>query len=261
MTRSPHAPIYPEPTSLFVGLADLDDDNDDGEDDDLDVQPGWQRSGSAATKEEEKEIASMIKWNNPPPIRAYTYVCGHCGTKVAPEKGMSGVEVVLHNFQAFQFDASMCLCTNCGMPTVFLAKGDPTEAPFQTPGPAYGDAIPNLPEKVEAIYDEARKSMTMNAFTGVAMLCRALVAHVAVQKGAPIGLSFKHYVEWLDGQHGGQHFLPPGGAAWIHHIRDLGNDANHDLIIVTEAEARELIDFSGHLLRIVYDFPARMAKK
>lgn len=203
----------------------------------------------------------MIEWNNTQSMSPRSYVCGHCGNKVAPERGLSGTAVDYYNFERIEFPASLLLCVHCGMPTVFVSQDDPTEEPTQKPSPAYGDAIPNLPEKVEAIYDEARECMKVSAFTGVAMLCRALVAHVAVEKGAAANKSFQFYVQWLDGQHGGKHFLPPEGAAWVDHIRDLGNDANHELVIIREHEARELIDFSSLLLRIVYDYPARMAKK
>jgi len=125
----------------------------------------------------------MIEWKNAQPATRKAYVCGHCGTKVAPDQGLSGVAVAYHNFQRLEFGAWMLLCVQCGMPTVFVMQDDPTEEPYQTPAPAYGDAIPNLPEKVKAIYNEARESMKVSAFTGVAMLCRALVAHLAVEKG------------------------------------------------------------------------------
>ena len=94
----------------------------------------------------------MIEWKNAQPVTQKAYVCGHCGTKVAPDRGLSGVAVAYHNFQRLEFGAWMQLCVECGMPTVFVMQDDPTEDPFQTPASAYGDAIPNLPEKVEAIF-------------------------------------------------------------------------------------------------------------
>ncbi len=78
----------------------------------------------------------MIEWKNAQPLPPRQYVCGHCGTKVASEKGLSGAAVDYYNFEKIEFPASLLLCVHCGMPTVFVAQDDPTEEPTQIPHPA-----------------------------------------------------------------------------------------------------------------------------
>lgn len=41
----------------------------------------------------------------------------------------------------------------------------------------------------------------MGAYTGVILLCRTLLAHVVMDKGAKVGLKFVQYVDYLDDHH------------------------------------------------------------
>lgn len=81
--------------------------------------------------------------------------------------------------------------------------------------------------------------------------------HIAVAKGAKEGETFVHYVGYLSDKG----FVPPGARPWVDHIRTKGNEANHEIVIVTREEAEEIISFSGMLLTLIYEFPARMKKK
>ena len=78
--------------------------------------------------------------------------------------------------------------------------------------------------------------------------------HLAVEKGAPTGKSFLEYVEYL-AQKG---YVPPDGKGWVDHIRKKGNEANHEIKIMSEADAKDLIAFSEMLLKFVYEFPAKV---
>jgi len=48
---------------------------------------------------------------------------------------------------------------------------------------------------------------------------------------------------------------------WVDHIRKKGNEANHEIIIVEKDDATELLSFVEMLLKVIYEFPARMIKK
>ena len=78
--------------------------------------------------------------------------------------------------------------------------------------------------------------------------------HIAVDKGADEGKPFLHYVEHLDSKG----YLPPGGKDWVDYIRKKANEANHDIVLMRESDAKVLIDFVEMLLKFVFDFPKRI---
>lgn len=75
--------------------------------------------------------------------------------------------------------------------------------------------------------------------------------HVSVAKGAEQGLSFLKYIDFLDTNH----FIPPGCRRWVDRIREKGNEANHEIVIMNKAEAEEILSLSEMLLKILYEFP------
>ncbi len=75
--------------------------------------------------------------------------------------------------------------------------------------------------------------------------------NVAVQQGAPNNLTFQAYVGHLD-QKG---FVPPNGKKWVDEIRQKGNEANHEVHLMTENDAQRIIRFSEMLLRFIYEMP------
>jgi hypothetical protein len=81
--------------------------------------------------------------------------------------------------------------------------------------------------------------------------------HVAVAKGAPAGKNFVTYVEYLSDQN----YVPPGAKTWVDHIRTKGNEANHEINIMKAEDASELLEFCGMLLKLVYEYPAAIARR
>jgi hypothetical protein len=96
--------------------------------------------------------------------------------------------------------------------------------------------------------------MKVNSFTSAVLTCRKLLMHIAVEKGADKGKSFLEYVDYLS-QKG---YVPPDGKGWVDHIRTKGNEANHEIKIMSPADAGDLISFAEMLLKFVYEFPAKM---
>ncbi len=126
----------------------------------------------------------------------------------------------------------------------------------QIPGVPYGDPVEKLPNDVESLYNEARRVLAVEAPTTSVMAARKLLMHVAVEKGAEPNQNFVDYVDYLN-NHG---FIPPDGKGWVDHIRRKGNEANHEVKLMTSADAKELIDFLEMLLKFVYEFPSRVPK-
>ena len=111
-----------------------------------------------------------------------------------------------------------------------------------------------MPNDVEAVYRESRDCFKVNAHTAAILSLRKLLMHVAVEKGAPENESFKHYVEYLD-KNG---LLGVGGKAWVEKIKNKGNDANHEIVIMTKQDAEDVLAFAEMLLKLVYEFPGRV---
>lgn len=77
--------------------------------------------------------------------------------------------------------------------------------------------------------------------------------HVAVDKGAKDGLKFIEYLDYLDKNN----YLGAGGRDWVDPLRKKGNEATHQIVKMSEQDARELLDFAEMLLKLVYEFPAK----
>ena len=78
--------------------------------------------------------------------------------------------------------------------------------------------------------------------------------NIAVQQGAKEGLKFIEYVDHL----AATGFIPPNGRGWVDHIRRKGNEATHEIALMSQADAEELIAFTEMLLKFIYEFPARV---
>jgi len=80
--------------------------------------------------------------------------------------------------------------------------------------------------------------------------------HIAVEKGAEDNKTFIYYVEFLTEKG----FTPPGSEDWVDIIRTKGNEANHEIKIMTEEEAKDLLIFLEMLLKLIYEFPSKVKK-
>jgi len=78
--------------------------------------------------------------------------------------------------------------------------------------------------------------------------------NIAVDKDASTGKSFMEYVDYL----ATHHYVPPGGEEWVGHIRDKGNEATHEIRLMSKEDAETLIEFTEMLLKFVYEFPAKV---
>jgi hypothetical protein len=183
-----------------------------------------------------------INWGNVVQVGvAGDYVCGYCGRYVGPNTGY--VAQVTSGRQP-----RIYICSSCSSPTYFDTSNR------QHPGAPFGNDVTSVPQDVAALYAEARACMRVNAFTSAVLTCRKLLMHLAVEKGAPEGRSFLQYVEYLSDKN----YVPPDGKGWVGYIRTKGNEANHEIRIMSLEEASDLITFSEMLLKFVYEFPAKV---
>jgi hypothetical protein len=54
-----------------------------------------------------------------------------------------------------------------------------------------------------------------------------------------------------------QGYVPRGGRGWVDQIRQIGNEATHEIDFKTADEAERLLGFLEMLLKFIYEFPAR----
>lgn len=186
-----------------------------------------------------------MKWKNVSDLVSFPFRCGHCGQFMASDKGFIATvdSGPLH---------LIYLCSHCTQPNYF--DGDEV----QTPGASFGAKVDHVSDaSVEALYDEARNCMRVNAFTAAILCCRKLLMNVGVSKGAEQGLNFIEYVDFL----AGKNYVPPDGKEWVDHIRTKGNEATHEIQMKSKEEAEELISFIEMLLKFIYEFPGRIKPK
>lgn len=186
-------------------------------------------------------MAAHYNWVNRQEIEPREFTCGYCGREVGSNQGYS---------TAHGASARAYICPRCERISF-------TEGREMTPTPVYGEPILHLPTEVDKVYEESRKSIQAQAYSGAVLLCRKLLMHVAVEKGANAGETFQYYIDYLEANG----YVPKDGKAWVDHIRQMGNRATHKIAFFTQAEAEEVLEFTAMLLRLVYEFPGKLAAR
>jgi len=176
-------------------------------------------------------------WQNPHQISNRSFTCGFCGAYVSSIRGV-GLSVP-------GSAAGVYICPNCNCATFFGPNN------FQSPSPSLGKSVDHVPDDLNVLYEEARRSTSQNCYTGSVLLCRKILMHIAVAVGAAEGLNFIDYVKYLSDEG----YVPPNGKQWVDHIRRKGNEANHEIVLMGQTDSNELLVFIGMLLKFIYEFP------
>lgn len=157
--------------------------------------------------------------------------------------------------RASSADQGWLRCMNCKLA---LAVNDGVASPAQKPL-----RVPSgLPSDEEAVWGEIRECLGVGAYTASVMLCRKLLMHVAVAHSLPAkngndyAPNFKQCTE---------HLLKVGIVTermkpWIERIKDVGNEANHELAPVGKDSALDVATFTMKLLELAYEMDDTMAK-
>ena len=190
-------------------------------------------------------MSKRYKWNGSSTITSKNFRCGICNEKMSTDQGF----IATRPGHDTRIHMSAYICSDCECLSFFNTDGK------QYPGESYGENVSNISDgSVEGLFEEAKNAYCANAYTSVVLSCRKLLMHIAVSKGADKGKSFIEYVEYLSASN----YIPPDAKDWVDYIRSKGNEANHEIVLSTREDARNLIDFSIMLLKLIYDFPARV---
>ena len=197
----------------------------------------------------------MAKWYKTESIRPNEWVCGYCGNMVGGDEGYFGIQPPNHSWDGDNpGNDFVYVCPRCKNPTVFVHERGNV---VQIPGPLFGNDVDGLPETVEALYREIRECVKSGCYTSAVLSERKLLMHIAVDNGAEAGKSFYDYVGYLSDAG----YVPPNGKDWVDEIRKRSNEANHEIVMATQEDACQLLDFIVMLLKFIYEFPSRVRRK
>lgn len=182
------------------------------------------------------------EWSNSPIVSAMDFTCSFCGSFVGSNRG----------YTTTGNDPSIIrICPRCNRPTYFdMTAGMPRQFPDSVPGgPVY-----NIPSDLRELFNEARQSAGAGAYTGAVMLCRKLLMNISVKEGANEGQTFVQYIKYLEDNH----YFSPKSRGFVTYIKDLGNEANHQIAAKTREDAIAAIEFVRALLSHNYELPAKI---
>ena len=176
------------------------------------------------------------EWQNVTPLKAESYKCYFCNKNISSSYG----------YWQNPENGYIFICPECGQPTYFDKEMN------QYPASPYGNCVKYITnESVKLLYEEARRCYSNNCFTAMVLCCRKLLMNIAVDKDAGEGKKFIEYVTYLNEKG----YIPTGGKSWVDAIRTKGNEATHEIVIMSKEDAQLIFNFSCILLKIIYEMP------
>ena len=185
----------------------------------------------------DENLISNVPGNNI--VSRHDYKCGHC------DRHVSGRVVNMYCKIQNKLDdptIQFMICPSCIKGSIWI-EGK------VIPGTKPGEKLEGLPVEIEAAYQEARSCFSINAFTACDLICRKILMHVGVDKGAGEGQSFVSYLSYLEEQG----YITPSIKEWADLIREIGNQSTHELIPPDENRTKATLMFTMELLRIIYE--------
>lgn len=183
--------------------------------------------------------------NHEHPRRFFDFACAYCGrqTHGAVLALVEGSRALRPGY-AVMHDRLWMMCSHCGEPSVYDARGR------QWPTPEEGPEVEGLPDEVLTAYGEARSALGAGAYTACELVCRKVLMHIAVDvaKAGP-GQTFASYIEALTTAG----YVTPPMRPWVDRIRLNANEAAHELPQVSRERALSTLMFTAELLRLSYE--------
>lgn len=148
-------------------------------------------------------------------------------------------------------DVAWLRCMSCRRGAVLNNGHDlsPSSSPLDVPQ--------GLDRDTEWTWNEARSCLSARAYTACVMMCRKLLMHMAVQEGLPaknakdFAPTFVQCIDHLQSEG----VITKRNRKWVDRIKDIGNEANHDLASLSRDQATTVATFTRQLLHEVYELP------
>jgi len=116
-----------------------------------------------------------------------------------------------------------------------------------------------LPVADQTLWEEARVCLAAGANVAAAMVCRKLLLHVAVAHGLPAkndkgwAPNFAQAIAHLEAEGLITRKMRP----WVDRIKEVGNDATHEVTAVSAEQALDVATFMEQLLVLAYELDAK----
>ena len=140
-------------------------------------------------------------------------------------------------------------CPSCGYGAV-------TNWDVLAPSSMPGEDVDGLPGDVKAAFTEARSCIGVGAYTAGELMCRKILMHIAVDKGASEGKTFAEYLTHLESAG----YLTATMKPWVDQIRKNGNVATHEIPTASKERSFATLAFTIQLLRLVYEMAYRASQ-
>lgn len=141
-------------------------------------------------------------------------------------------------------------CVNCQVGSVVnFDFQSPAEKPLDVPNGVKGNDL--------AAWEEVRSCLSVGAHTAAVMMCRKLLFHIAVSEGLPAkkdngrAPGFAEAMNHLEAEG----VVTKRMRSWADRIKDVGNEANHELTGYTIEQALDIAKFTRQLLHLAYELP------
>ena len=143
-----------------------------------------------------------------------------------------------------------CVACRTGMVRYGNLATHPAARPLRVPA--------GVPEDVVRAWNEARDCLSVGANTAAVMICRKVLFHLAVEHGLPPKNDRDRaptFIECVD------HLQDEGiftarMRSWVDRIKDIGNEANHDLTAISAEAATDVATFTQQLLVLAFELDA-----
>ena len=141
-------------------------------------------------------------------------------------------------------------CVNCFMGFVINSgQVSPSRFPMSD--------VQGLEPETHHAWHEVRSCLSVGATTAAVHICRKILFHVAAEKGLPAkndrdrAPTFAACIEHLQ-EHG---YVTPPMVKWVEKIKDVGNEAAHELDVIPAEKAELVATFTMQLLVLTYQMP------
>lgn len=171
-----------------------------------------------------------------------TITCPYCGVRV---QAIPTTRIVDQSSGAIKYHIHKC--PECFMPVIIGLDGkiipQSQLLPFED--------VRFLPESIENLYNECRKSYQNECYHSVIMVSRLLLMHIAVDKGDVPGRKFIQYLDYLEAEG----YIGSQNKPWVDRIRTIGNTYTHELVDASKEDAEKEILLLKQLLGNIYEMP------
>ncbi|GAB2655140.1 hypothetical protein GCM10027088_36850 [Nocardia goodfellowii] len=179
-------------------------------------------------------------------------ICGFCeGTQMLVVAKTRAPDLPEPNMPP---QVSWLRCVNCLHGVVRNdSEVSPAQKPLDTPSCLQGDEL--------TAWIEVRSCLSVGATTAAVMLCRKLLYHVAVSHNLPAkdkngrAPTYMEAVKHLESEGVITKHMRP----WVDRIKDIGNEANHDLPAIPYSQAMDVAKFTRQLIHLAYELPAMVS--